>query len=550
MLQTAGCVCACSLLPQVLQHDGSFAAAISNEVDLVMSFRHDNIVRAYYFVTWTRSTADGLDAHSLPVDHFSDSFDAAGTGVGASAAALSSMLRAQPVLLSPGVLPKGLQLAPVAECSGACSSTAGQSSAPASAAASASSLAGPLSSGSTVVHSASHSSRTIRVSIAGLPVFEPRTADVPAGSRGCGPLHGTSSSHSSSNYAGNSAAGSSNSSSSSAGPQAPLPPQAGSKAAAVQFSFDCPVVHAKLQQAQRLERGQQLEQVHVGMMPTFVPTLRAAADSGGKSAITRSLLASSAGVPSAAVQLVPFTRAGSLTAAGANVGPLPHGSSQQRHGEQQQPRQSLSGADGAAYDVLAHHSSSRSHLGLRDATAGSGSTAAGTSLSLIPAYSSQHLQRRAAVGSHQAAQPQVEQLASPRFMPVPVPSPSPVMEQSCSFSVPSQSQGQPQSQSQSQSQLQSQPLWLLTNTASSSSAGPSGSRSAPKARPAHEAQTWLILEYCDGTTLLDALAPGGPLGPHVTGHRRLVSGPPIPAVAACVRVCGPQNGRVGMQLCV
>lgn len=527
MLHTAGCVRACSLPPQVLQHDGSTAAAISNEVDLVMSFRHDNIVRAYYFVTWTRSSkADGLDAHSLPVHQFSGSFDAAGTGAGAGAgaAALSSTLRAQPVLLSPGVLPKGLQLAPVAECSGARSSTAGQSSAPASAAASASSLAGPLSSGSTDVHSAGHSSRTVRVSIAELPAFEPRTADPPAGSRGCGPWHGTSSSHSSSNYAGNSAAGSSNSSRSSAGPQAPLPPQAGSKAAAVQFSLDCPAVHAKLQQAQQLEQGQQLEQVHVGMMPTFVPTLRAAADSGGKSAIT--LLASSAGVPSAAMQLVPFTRTGGLTAAAANVGPLPHGSSQQRLGEQQQPRQSLSGADGAAYDVSAHHSSSRSNLGVRDATAWSGTTAAGTSLSLIPAYIGQHLQRHAAVGSHQAAQPQVEQLGTLRFMPVPVPSPSPVMEQSCSFSVPSQShslsQGQ-QPQSQSQSQPQSQPLWLLTNTASSSSAGPSGSRSASKARAADEAQTWLILEYCDGTTLLDALAPEGPLGPHVTGLRRLVS---------------------------
>lgn len=521
---------------KVLQHDGTTAAAISNEVDLVMSFRHDNIVRAYYFVTWTRSTADGPDTHSLPADQFSGSFDAAGAGASAGAAAVSSPLRSQPGMLSPGALPKGPQLTPVAECSGARSSTAGQSSAPASAAASVSSLVGPLSSGSTVVLSGSQSSRTFRVSIAGLAALDPRPADAPAGSRGSGPLHGTSSSHSSSNHAGNSAGGSSHSSSSNAGPRVPLPAQAGSKAPAAHASLGSADVHAKLQQAQRLEQrseqGQQQQHIQVGMMPTFVPTLRAATDSSSKTAAGRSPLASNAGVPSAEVQLVPFTRAGSLTAPApaADVGPSPHGSSQQQHAEQpqQQRRLSLSCADGAAYDVSAHHSSSRSNLVLRDVTAGSGSTAAGTSLSLIPAYSGQHLQQQQPKSSsHQQEQLQEKQLAPLRYVPVQR-SPSPaVVEQSSSLSVPSQSQGQPQSQSQLQSQSQSvsqplsQPLWLLTNTASSSSAGPSGSRSAPKARTADEAQTWLILEYCDGTTLLDALAPEGPLGPHVTGHRRL-----------------------------
>ncbi|WIA34082.1 hypothetical protein OEZ86_012459 [Tetradesmus obliquus] len=50
---------------KVLQHDSTTAAAVANEVDLVMSFRHLNIVAAYHFVTWAQSdSAD--DSAPLP----------------------------------------------------------------------------------------------------------------------------------------------------------------------------------------------------------------------------------------------------------------------------------------------------------------------------------------------------------------------------------------------------------------------------------------------------------------------------------------------------
>uniref|UniRef100_A0A383VVN5 Protein kinase domain-containing protein n=1 Tax=Tetradesmus obliquus TaxID=3088 RepID=A0A383VVN5_TETOB len=50
---------------KVLQHDSTTAAAVANEVDLVMSFRHPNIVAAYHFVTWAQSdSAD--DSPPLP----------------------------------------------------------------------------------------------------------------------------------------------------------------------------------------------------------------------------------------------------------------------------------------------------------------------------------------------------------------------------------------------------------------------------------------------------------------------------------------------------
>ncbi|WIA13933.1 hypothetical protein OEZ85_002503 [Tetradesmus obliquus] len=42
---------------KVLQHDSTTAAAVANEVDLVMSFRHPNIVAAYHFVTWAQSVS-------------------------------------------------------------------------------------------------------------------------------------------------------------------------------------------------------------------------------------------------------------------------------------------------------------------------------------------------------------------------------------------------------------------------------------------------------------------------------------------------------------
>jgi hypothetical protein len=37
---------------KVLQHDGGTASAVANEVDLMMSFNHPNVVKAYHFVTW------------------------------------------------------------------------------------------------------------------------------------------------------------------------------------------------------------------------------------------------------------------------------------------------------------------------------------------------------------------------------------------------------------------------------------------------------------------------------------------------------------------
>jgi len=38
---------------KVMQHDGHTAARVINEVALVMSFKHPNIVQAFDFITWT-----------------------------------------------------------------------------------------------------------------------------------------------------------------------------------------------------------------------------------------------------------------------------------------------------------------------------------------------------------------------------------------------------------------------------------------------------------------------------------------------------------------
>ncbi|KAF8066204.1 ycf42 [Scenedesmus sp. PABB004] len=61
---------------KVLQHDSTAAAAISNEVDLVMSFRHENIIAAYHFVTWRASEPPA----AVPPLPFGDDGDGNGGG--------------------------------------------------------------------------------------------------------------------------------------------------------------------------------------------------------------------------------------------------------------------------------------------------------------------------------------------------------------------------------------------------------------------------------------------------------------------------------------
>lgn len=487
-----------------------------------MSFRHDNIVRAYYFVTWTRSTPQ-QDTRSLDQ---STSYESSST----STATLSAAYPAQPVLLSPGALPKGAQLAPVAECasrgSGARSSGAGQSSKPASAAgstaASADGLAGPLSSGSNVIHSAG-ASTTVRVRIGEFSMPELKVAKAPAGSqatarRFSGTASTSYSNQSSSNSS--SAINSQGNNSVGAGVVAPAQVSLGawvgqaeaqnsSKVHAAHGSFDVSAAPAKLQEQPQQEL----------VMPSFVPMMRAVRSTSLESASTagRTSRTSSAGLSSAAVQLVPYTAA--MPRAAAHL-------EQPKQQEQQERLHSSStaAAQSAAYDVSGSLTSGRSTAGVRDPTAGSGTPAVTSSSLIAAAYSNQQQVQKQQTASPGAldqqpvkallnqlqAQPQAQ-----RFVPVAQPrSPSPVGQKgSQSYSV--------MSQSQSQSQSPSQFVWLQ-NTGSSSG-GPSGNKPGYRIRATDEAQTWLIFEYCDGNTLLDLLAPDGPLGPQVEGHRRLVS---------------------------
>jgi serine/threonine protein kinase len=46
---------------KVMHHDSSTAAAIANEVDLMLSFAHPNVVKAYHFVTWAPARAARLE---------------------------------------------------------------------------------------------------------------------------------------------------------------------------------------------------------------------------------------------------------------------------------------------------------------------------------------------------------------------------------------------------------------------------------------------------------------------------------------------------------
>jgi hypothetical protein len=484
-------------VPQVLQHDSSTAASISNEVDLVMSFRHENIVRAYYFITWTRSTPQ---QDTRAVDQFS-SFDSVST-----ATTMLSPARLPQPISPPALLSKGAQLAPVVETpSGTKPSSAGQSSATASAAASVASLAaGPLSSGSNVILSAGSAghSTTIRVSIGGLDQLGDQglkvlTSSKPTSSRGVSVNIG-SYNNSANNSANTSSAGGAvsghNSDSNAAGAAVAAP--AGLNNAALRASFESSVALARVQQQQRQAQEQQRQaqpQQPVQQMPSFVPMVRAPSSVSIESA---SSAWRSGRVPAAAVQLVPLTDT------------LQRACS---------PQQEYVGGDSlsANYAVSGAHTSGRSAGGLRNAAAPSSFSTAGTSSSLLPmALSSQQLQQdlprqpaadnvnlQDQLGAQDGVHPQAQRYA--QLMPASSPSPLAKSTATASFSV-----------------SQSQSVWLQ-NTASSSGGG-SGNKPASKGRSTDEAQTWLIFEYCDGSTLLDLLAPDGPLGPHLTGHSRLV----------------------------
>jgi serine/threonine protein kinase len=50
---------------KVLHHNALSAARVANEVDLMMSFKHPNIVQAYHFVTWVMCGGKRKRVHGL-----------------------------------------------------------------------------------------------------------------------------------------------------------------------------------------------------------------------------------------------------------------------------------------------------------------------------------------------------------------------------------------------------------------------------------------------------------------------------------------------------
>jgi hypothetical protein len=265
-------------------------------------------------------------------------------------------------------------------------------------------------------------------------------------------------------------------------------------------SFESSVALARVQQQQQGQAQDLVQQ-----MPSFVPMVRAPSSGSTESASSagRMLWASSGRAAAATVQLVPLTDA--LLRACS-------------------PQQEYAGGDNlsANYAVSGAHTSGRSAGGLRNAAAPSSLSTGGTSSSLLPmVFSNQQLQQdlpqqpaaAAATADNVNLQDQLGLQDRPHpqaqhhtpLLPASSPSPTGLAKTTATASFPVS---------------QSQPVWLQ-NTASSSGGG-SGNKSAFKGRSTDEAQTWLIFEYCDGSTLLDLLAPDGALGPHLTGHSRMV----------------------------
>lgn len=52
------------LILQVVQHSQAAAATVANEVDVMMSWPHPNLVSAYHFVTWRRRKHPAIRHHS------------------------------------------------------------------------------------------------------------------------------------------------------------------------------------------------------------------------------------------------------------------------------------------------------------------------------------------------------------------------------------------------------------------------------------------------------------------------------------------------------
>lgn len=507
-LPCTSCVYVC----QVLHHDSSTAAAISNEVNLIMSFRHPNIIAAYYFVTWSRATKAPVQDTRNPDQVYNSD------GTFSPAHSTQQLLYSggpargpfsnSQQLLSGGVAAK-VPLEPLVEA------PSGSGTHQSSAAALASTSAGALLSGSSGVSSgATATSLMLRASLGDQFPQQP-DAGAPCGAHmqapvGCTavklPWSSAQGTYSTGNSSGSNIMHSAGSSSGNAGVMTGSSPRgtdtqpSSSRSGmyahphAAQSAQAVRCVLSGLGAAGDLQQEQPPQQQFLPVLPAHrSPSSDSAAGRGSQS---------SGGeiVPSGSVQLFPFTT--QREPPSVQLVELPH---------QQQRRPSASVSEGIAYEVSVADSS----MSASGAPAACSSSAgAGTSASLIPA----------AYGAHQ--QHHQQQVPQQRFVAVlSRDSPSPVGPQQ-SYST--------QSHSQSRSTSQQQAAWL--HDTCSTSPGPSGNKLLGKqARSADEAQTWLITELMDGGTLLDLLAPGGQLGPEVATSRRLVSWRP-----ACLRSLTPR----------
>lgn len=258
--------------------------------------------------------------------------------------------------------------------------------------------------------------------------------------------------------------------------------------------------------------GQQ-QQHHQQQQPTFVPILpglrtRSGSSSSSELAVLPPLQPLWSGSVHSVqdnngsfVQLVPFTTSRQHTSSDP----------QQQHLKQQQQQQQVvvsAGQDQAAYEVSIC-GTSRAPSGARETAS---SSAGGTSSSLIAAaYSQQQLLRNQQASSDGGAttDQQVSTQARDQLQPYP---PQQQQQQQRYFAVGASAS------SPSDQGLLSAPWGNNT----SSSTGPSSGKAIARSRGTDEAQAWLVCELCDGGTLLDLLAEGGALGPHVTGRRRMV----------------------------
>ena len=67
---------------KVMQHDARTAERVANEVDLMLSFKHPNVIEAYDFVTWTRGGASGASNSQQQSQSQSQSQQQSGSGGG------------------------------------------------------------------------------------------------------------------------------------------------------------------------------------------------------------------------------------------------------------------------------------------------------------------------------------------------------------------------------------------------------------------------------------------------------------------------------------